>query len=99
MKDMFFPNPANSVIPEDEDTAKARKYLVVCKSLQWAYVLGKTIIYNDGSMFWFQLINVWMLYLAHSTMHYFQSLVCAVLFTLEVIGLSGILSTSDEQKK
>ena len=89
-REICLPDPANSVIPEDNDTAPYRQKLEWLMKGQMVYILFKMALFGIIAGV-FQLMTLWMIYLAWSTMHFCQTLFIFFFFTLEAMTTLGFM--------
>ena len=89
-REICLPDPANSVIPEDGDTSQPRKRLEYLMKGQVVYIILKALIFGPIAGL-FQLMQLWMIYLAWSTMHFCQTLFIFFFFLIEAFSTVGLL--------
>ena len=94
-QEICFPDPANSVIPQDHDTEGPRKKVEYLMKGQVVYILAKAYVFGPIAGL-FQLFTLWMIYLSWSTMHFCQCLFIFFFFILETFTTLGLAMNSSK---
>jgi len=79
------PSPENTIIQPDNMALRHRRRLRLLMYGQVIVFAAKMVLFGALSAF-FQLINVWIIYMAWATMHF-----CSTLFILIITGIDLLM--------